>query len=118
MQTAAHKSAKEMVLKDLSYSGCGLILFDPFKGSVGDVVHFVFNAEVDGFKYNLNIYAKIVRIDCIGNKTMLGCAIVVPPRGLSSYLAEKQRSKMKVGKVSLPGVKTNNLRGSKLTTVD
>lgn len=104
------KAQHEAMVKDISYSGVGLIIKKEYEIDIGDVVEIQFNVEKyneqkEDYQFTLHtLKGEIVRIVDQGEKVnLVGCKIIEGQEEVRKFVAMRQREKNKVGK------KTNEL---------
>lgn len=93
-----NKNTAEIVVKDISTTGIGIIFPRDFEPAEGDVIHVNFSDVLKDLKNNseqqvvLNLNAKVLRtIELDDGRHFTGCKFVEKYKAVADYISSKQR---------------------------
>lgn len=93
IQVNSNKKTDEVIVKDISAGGIGIIIDKNTLANIGDNIHLIFTEPIDNVKFNLN--AVIVRKESISGKIVIGCVFNKVSSEIEKYVTRKQREKIK-----------------------
>lgn len=98
MRIGLAKTTYDIIVRDVSLTGFSFV-FCSLEDStdVGKGIHLVLNDYLEETceDFSFQLYGNVVRVEEVENgKTIYGCKLAEPVRGLDTYIAKKERARM------------------------